>query len=40
MRDFPPLAALMICLFVLGMLLVWAQDLGMWECVWCQERLK
>ena len=40
MRDFPPLAALMIALVFLGLMLVWAQDLGMWQCMWCQERLK
>ena len=40
MRDFPPLAALMISLIFLGLLLVWAQDLGMWQCEWCIRRLK
>ena len=40
MRDFPPLAGLMICLVVLGLFLVWAMDLGLWQCDWCQERLK
>ena len=40
MRDFPPLAALAISLVFLGLLLVWAQDLGMWQCEWCIGRLK
>jgi len=40
MRDFPPLAALAISLIFLGLLLVWAQDLGMWQCDWCIRRLK
>ena len=35
MRDFPPLAVLMICLIALGMMLVWAMDLGLWQCDWC-----
>jgi len=40
MRDFPPLAALMICLVVLGLFLVWAQDLGLYRCDYCIARLK
>ena len=40
MRDFPPLAALAISLVFLGLLLVWAQDLGIWQCDWCIRRIK